>query len=180
MQRLSAWLGTLSKRAENVLVLMMALMFCAFIAQVVFRYAINLPLGWTEELCTVLWLWGILWGASFVMKNTEDMRFDMAYNLLPRTARRVATVVASGAIVLILVGSLKASWSYVWFMRVEKSPSLPVSMGAIFSIYMIFVVAMVARHSQIVWEALRGKLVEDDNPVMNGAVETITAPKGSL
>ena len=66
-----AWLR---RGAEAVLVLMMGAMFVAFILQVIFRYALNLPVGWTDEVCTLVWLWGILWGASFVLRNREDIR----------------------------------------------------------------------------------------------------------
>ena len=64
-------IAALRRGAEAVLVGMMAVMFIAFILQVVFRYVLNWPVGWTDELCTLVWLWGILWGASFVMTNRE-------------------------------------------------------------------------------------------------------------
>jgi TRAP-type C4-dicarboxylate transport system permease small subunit len=79
----------LRRFAEGVMVALMAIMFTAFIAQVVFRYVLNLPLAWSDEICNFIWLWGILWGASFVMKNHEDIRFDMLYNLMPRPLKEV-------------------------------------------------------------------------------------------
>jgi C4-dicarboxylate transporter, DctQ subunit len=150
--------------ANHVLVLMMAAMFVAFILQVAFRYALNLPLAWTDEVCTIVWLWGILWGASFVMRNREDMRFDMLYNVLPRGMRRGCTLVASSLIVLLLLVSLPATWSFVSFMKVERSASLEIPMNWMFMIYPVFVVAMVIRHGSIVWDALNNRLVEDDAP----------------
>ena len=133
--------------------LMMAAMFVAFILQVVFRYVMNLPVAWTDEVCTLVWLWGILWGASFVMKNREDIRFDMVYSHLPRATQRVFTVLASGAIVLLLLGSLPATWSYVTFMKVESSASFGIPLNWVFSIYVVFVLAMVVRHGFITWDA---------------------------
>jgi TRAP-type C4-dicarboxylate transport system permease small subunit len=149
------------RAAEAVLVAMMAMMFVAFITQVVFRYLLNLPLGWTEEASTLLWLWGILWGASFVMRNSDDIRFDMLYNRLPHGARRWTTVAASGAIVLILAASLPAAWAYVSFMKVEKSAAMGLPMNVVFSIYIVFVVAMCVRHAHIAWQAFKGVLVQD-------------------
>ena len=152
----------LRQAAEAVLVLMMAAMFAAFILQVVFRYALNLPVGWTDEVCTVAWLWGILWGASFVMRNRDDIRFDMVYSFLPRGVRRGCTVLASGAIVALLLGSLPAAWSYVSFMKVESTASFGIPLSWLFSIHIVFVLAMVVRHAAITWDALRGHLVEDE------------------
>lgn len=156
--RAHAWLRA---RAENVLALLMLAMFVSFILQVIFRYVINLPVAWTEEVCVIGWLWGILWGAGFVTRNSEDVRFDMVYGLMPRHVKRVFTVVASTAIVVILAISLPGAWSYVSFMKVEKSASLGIRMDWMFSIYIAFVLAMIARHVRIVVEAVLGRLVDD-------------------
>lgn len=158
---MSRILHHLRSGAEVVLALMMAAMFVAFIAQVAFRYVLNLPLAWTDEVCTIVWLWGILWGAAFVMRSRDDIRFDMLYNLLSRRARRALTVLASSALVLILLGSLPSAWSYVSFMKVERSASLGIPLNWMFSIYLAFVVAMAVRHAHIVWEAWHDRLVED-------------------
>lgn len=161
---MKTWLGPegpLRRAAEAVQALMMAAMFAAFIAQVAFRYVINLPLAWTDEVCNLVWLWGIFWGASFVMRNSDDIRFDMVYTLLPARVRRALTLVASSALVLIFGLSIPASWSYVSFMKVERSASLGIPMNWVFSVYLLFAAAMMLRHAAIVWDALQGRLVED-------------------
>lgn len=154
-------LARLRRAAETVLVLMMAVMFCTFTAQVAFRYLFNMPLGWTDELSTLIWLWGILWGAAFVMRNSDDIRFDMLYNLMSHNARRWLTVFSSTAIVLILLASFPASWAYISFMKVEKSAAMGLPMNWVFSIYLVFLVAMCLRHTHIAWQALNNVLVQD-------------------
>ena len=162
----------LRRGAEAVLVLMMATMFVAFILQVIFRYVLNLPVGWTDELCTLVWLWGILWGASFVMTNREDIRFDMLYSHLPRSVRRGFTVAGSGAAVVLLLVSLPATWSYVTFMKVESTASFGIPLNWVFSSYVVFGVAMAVRHGGIVWDALQGRLVEDGHALGDGGSAT--------
>ncbi|TIT07145.1 MAG: hypothetical protein E5W74_27390, partial [Mesorhizobium sp.] len=54
--------GRLYRLAEAVLAAMMALMFATFILQIVFRYLLNFPIGWTNELSVMLWIWLVLWG----------------------------------------------------------------------------------------------------------------------
>jgi len=151
----------LRRSAEAVLVLMMAAMFVAFILQVIFRYALNLPVAWTDEVCTLVWLWGILWGASFVMRNRDDIRFDMVYSHLPRPLQRGFTLVASGCAVALLLGSLPATWSYVTFMKLESSASFGIPLNWMFSIYVVFVLAMAVRHAVIASDAWRDRLVDD-------------------
>lgn len=149
------------RTAEVVLVLMMAAMFVAFILQIVFRYFLNWPVAWTDEVCTIVWLWGILGGAAFVVRPSEDIRFDMVYSHLPRTWRRACTVAGSVAVAMLLLVSLPASWSYVSFMKVERSASFGIPMSWMFSIYVAFVVAMVLRQAALVRDALRDRLAED-------------------
>lgn len=159
----------LRRAAEAVLVAMMAAMFVAFILQVVFRYVLNWPVGWTDEVCTLVWLWGILWGASFVAGKREDIRFDMLYTHLPRPLKRGSTVVSSTALVVLLGVSLPATWSYVSFMKVERTASFGIPLNWVFSVHLIFVLAMMVRHSAIAWDALaRDRLVEDGHGLGDG------------
>ena len=46
--------GRLYRLAEHFLVVMIAVMFAAFVLQVVFRYVLNWPTGSTSELSVVL------------------------------------------------------------------------------------------------------------------------------
>ena len=39
--------------AELVLAMLLAVMFVAFIVQIVFRYVFNFPIGWTSELTVI-------------------------------------------------------------------------------------------------------------------------------
>ncbi|HEX5736874.1 MAG TPA: TRAP transporter small permease subunit, partial [Hydrogenophaga sp.] len=133
----------------------------AFILQITFRYVLNKPVAWTEEVCVITWIWGILWGASFVMSNREDIRFDVLTGLLSRQTRRWLTVVASMSVVTILLISLPSAWSYVTFMKVESTASLGIRMDHLFSIYIAFVVATVVRHAHIGIEAARNRLIDD-------------------
>jgi TRAP-type C4-dicarboxylate transport system permease small subunit len=157
-------LAFLRGRAENLLVLLMAAMFASFILQIMFRYFLNLPVAWTEEVCVIAWIWGILWGAGFVTHDNEDVRFDMLYGAMPRNVKRGFTVVSSAAIVVILAVSLPGAWSYVSFMKVEKTASLGIRLDLMFSIYIAFALAAIVRHARIAVAAVRGKLVDDVKP----------------
>lgn len=146
---------------------MMGILFATFIAQVIFRYVLNLPLAWSDEICNFIWLWGILWGASFVMRNHEDIRFDMLYNLLPRKLKRGLTMLSSSLIVLLLALSLPQTWSYISFMHVEKSAAMGIPMSWVFGLYLVFVVAMGIRHVGIAYSAWQNNLTEDEHSLID-------------
>ena len=147
----------LQKRAENIAAAMLAVMFVAFIIQIVFRYFFNFPIGWTSELTVVMWLWIVLWGAAFVLKESEEVRFDLITAAVGRRARIAMGIVAALSVIVLYGASLVPSWKYVTFMKVEKSSYLKIRMDWLFSIYIIFLVAILARYLWILWHLARGR-----------------------
>jgi C4-dicarboxylate transporter, DctQ subunit len=157
MRAVGSWLR---RRAENIAAGMLAVMFAAFIIQIVFRYLFNFPIGWAAELSVVMWLWLVLWGAAFVLREDEEIRFDLLSASMGRRARLVMGIIAALALLVLYVASLPASYSYVTFMKVEKASYLRIRMDWLFSIYLVFLVAILARYLWILWHLLRGREVE--------------------
>ena len=154
MRALGGWLR---RRAENIAAAMLAVMFAAFILQIAFRYLFNFPIGWTSELTVVMWLWLVLWGSSFVLTEKEEIRFDLVYSAVGPRVRIAMAIVFSLAVVLLYGASLKASYAYVSFMKVEKSSYLKVPLNWLYSIYLVFLVAIVVRYLWLLSRLLRGK-----------------------
>ena len=154
MRNALAWVR---RRAEDIAALMLAVMFAAFLIQIVFRYVFNFPVGWTSELTVVMWLWLVLWGAAFVVKESEEVRFDLLYGAVGRSGRIVMGIVAALALLVLYGASLKASWDYVTFMKVEKSSYLKIRMDWLYSIFLIFLVAILIRYVWLLWQLLRGR-----------------------
>jgi TRAP-type C4-dicarboxylate transport system permease small subunit len=154
MRTISTWLR---RRAENVAAAMLAVMFAAFVIQIVFRYFFNFPIGWTSELTVILWLWLVLWGAAFVVKESEEIRFDLISGAVGRRARIAMGIVAGVALLLLYGASLPATYDYVAFMKVERTSYLKIRVDWLYSIYLVFLVAVIARYLRILSRLLRGK-----------------------
>ena len=154
LRNAGAWL---QRRAENIAAGLLAVMFAAFVVQVVFRYLFNFPVGWTSELTVVMWLWLVLWGSAFVLREREEIRFDLIYGAVGRRARIAMAFVFAVAIVVLYGVSLKPSFDYVSFMKVEKFSYLKIRMDWLYSIYLIFLVAIIARYLWLLWQLLRGR-----------------------
>ena len=154
MRSLGAWLR---RRAENVAAAMLAVMFAAFIIQIVFRYLFNFPIGWTSELTVVLWLWMVLWGSAFVLSEKEEIRLDLLYSAVGPRARIAMAIVFAVSIVLLYGASLPASYAYVSFMKVEYTSYLKIRFDWMYSIYIIFAVAVIARYLWKLAFLLRGR-----------------------
>ena len=147
----------LRRRADDVIVALIALMFVSFLCQIAFRYVLNQPLGWTDEVTVLCWVWLVLWGASFILSDKDEIRFDIVYGLVSERTRRTFTAISSIALVILFVISLPATWNYVLFMRREKSAYLGMRFDYLYFIYVIFAVACIVKHMVIAWSALRGK-----------------------
>jgi TRAP-type C4-dicarboxylate transport system permease small subunit len=149
--------GWLERRAENVMAGLLGLMFAAFLVQIVFRYFFSFPVGWTSELTVAAWLWLVLWGSAFVLKENEEIRFDLVYSAVGWRARRVMGILAAVALVVLYGMSFPATWSYVTFMKVERSSYLHVRLDWMYSIYLLFMVALIVRYLRLLWRLVQGK-----------------------
>jgi C4-dicarboxylate transporter, DctQ subunit len=147
-----------------VLAALLGVMFFAFTVQIVFRYFFNYPTGWTNELTVITWLWMVLWGAAFVVKESEEIRIDLVTSLLGRRGRLACAGLASASLLVLYGWSLPASWSYVTFMKVEKSSYLKIPMNWLYFIYILFLVAVIARYLWILWGVFRGREPEQADP----------------
>lgn len=160
----------LCRRAENVLAAMLALMFAAFILQIVFRYLLNLPIGWTNEISVVLWIWIVLWGAAFVVREEEEIRFDLVRALVGPQVRRIMFLLAAASLIVLYTISLPAVFDYIAFMRVEKTAYLKIRFDWLFSIYLVFVVAVIVRYLWLSWQAMFGEApLQEFDPTKAGS-----------
>jgi C4-dicarboxylate transporter DctQ subunit len=161
MRAIGSWLR---RRAENVAAAMLAVMFAAFIIQIVFRYFFNFPIGWAAELSVVMWLWLVLWGAAFVLRDDEEIRFDLVLASSGRRARVVMGIVSGLALVVLYGASLPATYKYVTFMKVESASYLKIRMDWLFSVYLLFLVAILARYLWRLWHLFHGREPEQADP----------------
>ena len=161
----------LARRAENIAAAMLGAMFAAFLLQIAFRYILGLPIGWTHEISVVLWLWLVLWGAAFVVREREEIRFDIIYGAVGPGPRRVMALVSAIVLIALYTVSLPAIVDYVAFMKVQRTAYLHIRFDWLFSIYVIFAVAAIVRYLWIGWRAIFGD--DDKTP-------DVTATKSGL
>lgn len=159
--RLLPWLR---RRCEDILVLMLATMFVVFLIQIVSRYVLNMPMGWTHETSVILWIWLVLFGASFVIRDREEMRFDLIYGAAKDRTRRWMAAATCTALIAVFILALPATWDYVTFMKVERTAYLRLRFDWLYSIYVVFVIAMIIRHLWIGWRAVFGQAPEAYDP----------------
>jgi C4-dicarboxylate transporter, DctQ subunit len=159
----------LRRRAENLAALMLAAMFIAFVIQIAFRYLFNLPIGWTHEISVVLWIWLVLFGSAFVVREVEEIRFDLIYGAVNANKRRIMGIITAASLVVLFGVSLPAVFDYVTFMKVERTAYMKIRFDYLYSIYVVFAVAMIGRYLWIGWKALRGEAPKAFDPTKAGS-----------
>jgi TRAP-type C4-dicarboxylate transport system permease small subunit len=164
LQSVRRLMGWLYRRGENLIVAMIGVMFAAFLLQVIFRYILQWPTGWSTELTVVLWIWVVLFGAAFVVREEEEIRFDLIYGGVRPRVRRVMTLASAAALIALYGYSFPAVFDYVTFMKVQKTAYLKIRFDWLFSIYVIFVIAVLARYLWLGCQALKGEEPEELDP----------------
>ena len=164
--RILEWLRA---RAENFACALLATMFVAFLIQITFRYLLNLPIGWTHEISAVTWIWLVLFGSAFVVREREEIRFDLVYGSVGSRTRRVMGLITAAALIVLFGMSLPAVIDYVTFMRVERTAYMKIRFDYLYSIYVVFAVAMIVRYIWIAVLAVRGQAPEAYDPTKAGS-----------
>ncbi|MCS7268292.1 MAG: TRAP transporter small permease subunit [Geminicoccaceae bacterium] len=153
----------LARGAADALVgLLLAALFGTFVLQIAFRYLLNWPVGWTVEVCLTLWLWLVLLGAALCVPDREHVRFDALEQRLSPRARRIAGIFVAGALLAGFLAVLGPSWDYVTFYRIKRSATLRIPLSWVFSVFLIFALALVLRQLWTIARLLR-------TPVSDGA-----------
>lgn len=148
------------RRAENIVAAMLAIMFVAFIIQIVSRYFFNFPIGWSSELSVVAWLYMVLIGSALWLRESEEIRFDLVSGSLGPRARRVIGILVAAVGLVLFAMSLPATWKYVTFMKVESSSYLKIRLDILYSVYLVFAAAIIVRYAWDVWRMMRGEAPE--------------------
>ena len=154
-------LGWVRRRAENIVAGLLGIMFIAFLLQIVFRYFLNFPIGWSSELSVIAWLYMTLLGSAFWLKESDEIRFDLISGSLGPKGKRVVGLTVAACAVILFAMAMPATWSYVTFMKVESTSYLKIRFDVLYCVYLVFAGAIVVRYAWAILSLLRGEAPED-------------------
>lgn len=135
-------------------------LFVVFIIQIIARFVFNHPTAWTDELAVILYIWTVLWGAAFVVRDREHVMFDLTYNAAQPAVQGAMRLVGALGLAGLVGYGLAGNWDYIWFMRRERTPVLGIPFVWVFVPFMLLLVSLVVRNVWRVWVVLRQALGE--------------------
>lgn len=125
------------------------------IFQVTFRYVLNTPLTWTEELARYLFIWACFLGAPVATRRGNHVTIAFVSDRLPRGP---GCVVAAGVQVLSLVFFLQlALQGAVLTARSHtvEAITLPIPWSLIYLAVPLSAVMMILQTVEVGWKAIR-------------------------
>ena len=147
----------LQRAAEIIAAFVFALMFAAFILQIFSRYVLNNPTAWTQEAILVCYLWVVFWCSAFMLRERDQITFDLVVSVSPPRTRRWLAVISATLVGVAFLVVLPGTIDWVHFMRFEKTPVLGLRYDQLYSIFIVFCVAIVIRSALRVRELLSAR-----------------------
>ncbi len=135
----------MKKGCEGIAVTLFIVMFATFLLQIFSRYVLNAPLGWTVEVCVILYIWLVFWTAAFLLRDSEHVSFNMLFLVANPRQKRVMAIFGILCIGVAFAAGLPVIIDYVQFMHIEKAPVTRIPLNYIYAIFPVFIIAVVIR-----------------------------------
>ncbi|MCP4380837.1 MAG: TRAP transporter small permease [Hyphomicrobiales bacterium] len=140
MYRATRWF---SVSVEVLCVVAFAALFAVFMLQVVYRYVLNDPLSWTQEVAEILYVWVVCVGAATIVTEREHVSFNLIYASVQPRLRRLLAIAGTGFVTLVLVATLYGNYDFIAFTSRQKTPTLRIPMSVVFSAFGVFMVLVI-------------------------------------
>ncbi len=129
---------TFSRRLDALIRHMAGFLTAAMAAlvflQVFFRYLLDAPLDWSEEMATFAFAWMCLLGASVGLRHDEHPRLDILLLRLPEGARRGVSFFIDLGIVFMLGVLLLYGIKLTVVMKLQRTAALGYSVAFVYAV----------------------------------------------
>lgn len=124
----AAALAVLRRTVDITLILLLAAMFGAVLAQIAGRYLFNFSIAWATEFASYAQIWMVLLGAGYAMRTRQHVAIDTLVAALPPLLGRAAMVPILGLCLWFLWVVWEGGWLLLEIGQIQTSAGLGVSM----------------------------------------------------
>jgi TRAP-type C4-dicarboxylate transport system permease small subunit len=124
---------------------MFAAVFLIFNYKIFTRYFEHDEAVWADEVLVILFVWIIFWANAFLVRDKQQIRFDLVYRLLPDETKRYVAIARAALIGGIFAWALPGSLDYIRFLWREHTPVLNLPLNWVYACFGIFLVAVIVR-----------------------------------
>jgi TRAP-type transport system small permease protein len=119
----------LEKLLRVVVATLVATIAVMVAAQVVFRYAVQEPIVWSEEFTTLCYQWLTYLGAALAVRYRAHFGVDFVVRLLGPAWKRTLEWIEHAVIWLLALFMVVYGWRIVESSALQMYPTLPFSVG---------------------------------------------------
>ncbi len=116
-----------------LIVLFFVLVVVVFL-QVLFRFVVEQPLAWTEELGRYLLVWTTFLGAGYGMSVKAHPGVEIVYDAFGPKVKKVFNVIITVLVIFFFLQVIVYSFEFIERTMIQKSPVLQIPMGYIYSV----------------------------------------------
>ena len=131
--------------ADWIAAAMFAAVFLIFNYKIFTRYFEHNEAVWADEVLVILFIWIIFWAQAFVLRDRDQITFDLIYRLLPARGRRAAALARHVLVGGVFLWALPGSLGYIRFLWREHTPVLNLPLDLVYSCFGLFLVAVIVR-----------------------------------
>ncbi len=124
---------------------MFAAVFVIFNYKIFTRYFEHDEAVWADEVLVILFVWIVFWANGFLLRDREQISFDLFYRLLPPAGKRIVAVTRAVLIGGVFALALPGSLGYIRFLWREHTPVLNLPLDMVYSCFGIFLIAVILR-----------------------------------
>lgn len=132
-----------------------ASLFAVFIIQIFFRYVFNDPLSWSQEVAGILYVWIVCVGSATIVKERDHVSFDLFYESVAPSKRRIMALMGTGFMLVVLLLSLYGNYDYIAFTARQKTPTLRLPMTVVFSAFGVFLVLVIVNSAVRIYRLMQ-------------------------
>jgi TRAP-type C4-dicarboxylate transport system permease small subunit len=137
-----SWLRMLASWIANI---MFALVFLIFNYKIITRYIGHEEAVWADEVSVILFIWIIFWVSAFLVREQEQINFDLLYRWFGDRGKRVVAIIRHLLVGGLVIWSLPGSIDYILFLWRERTPVLDLRLDYVYACFGIFLIAVAIR-----------------------------------
>jgi TRAP-type C4-dicarboxylate transport system permease small subunit len=92
---------------NRISIVIFSVIFITMLLQIFFRYVLNSPLVWTEELCRYLFIWTCFLGWTIALRKKSHIRISFFMDRLPFSLGKIVQLVFQLLIFVFLIQLLR-------------------------------------------------------------------------
>lgn len=164
-------LGIVDRIRDAICVALLAALFILINIQVFYRYVINDPLSWPEEVARNLFVWITFLGVAKLFRERLHYAVDFFIERAPYRVRAVAAVLIDFSSIIFFIAVLSGAWPVlVANAGIRTSIELPINL-----LYASLPIATL-----LILPAILVALIEHVRAAVNGIPPVLPESKGTL